>query len=344
MIDESTRRASATTPLNRTQASDATSDDVVTVAAVMHVGLVSCAPSALLSDVAELMQEHRVHKVVVPRPDGRLGVISEADLLHNGGQLARISAGELAHDGASSVGGEMPLSDAVSMLKSGEVEIFVIGAVGSPIGTLTAADAVRYMARPAARRTGTAAEVMSAGVVVCHPDASGAEVARAMQDNGARLVVVLDMDGEAVGVIDQVSLLRAWDQPGLTAVRLMNPNPLTIAPDTRLADAAAAMAAAGEVQVLVEPPAPPEGSGRWSEWKERGLPRGILTVQSVLEILATPAPVAAAAVGSTPTAPRRPWLVAVIIATVLLVLVAAVLVLAFNGGTCPVVQIGHARC
>lgn len=329
--------------MTRTQASDATSADVVTVTAAMHVGLVSCAPSALLSYVAALMQEHRVHKVVVPRPDGRLGVISEADLLHNAGQMAGISAGELAHDGASSVGGEMPLSDAVSMLKSGEVEIFVIGAAGSPIGTLTAADVVRYMARPDARRTGTAAEVMSAGVVICDPDASGAEVARAMQDNGARLVVVLDMDAEAIGVIDQVALLRAWDQPGLTAVRLMNPKPLTIAPDTRLADAAAAMAAAGEVQVLVEPPAPPEESGRWSDWKERGLPRGILTVQSVLEILATPAPVAAA-VGSIPTAPRRPWLVAVIIATVLLVLVAGVLVLAFNGGTCPVVQIGHARC
>jgi predicted transcriptional regulator len=84
----------------------------------------------------------------VPRPDGRLGVISDADLLHNGGQLAEISAGEVAHDGASSVRGGMPLSDAVRMLKSGEVEIFVIGAAGSPTGTLTAADVVRYMAGP----------------------------------------------------------------------------------------------------------------------------------------------------------------------------------------------------
>ena len=60
--------------------------DRTTVGEAMHVGIVSCALEAPLTEVARLMAEHRIHCVVgvgdVTEDDTRVwGVITDGDLM-----------------------------------------------------------------------------------------------------------------------------------------------------------------------------------------------------------------------------------------------------------------------
>ncbi|HEV3230695.1 MAG TPA: CBS domain-containing protein [Candidatus Dormibacteraeota bacterium] len=136
---------------------------------------------------------------------------------------------------------------------------------------------------PEAGATRPVREVMRHGVVLCDADATVRAVARAMRDHGVRSVLAVDLSGEAVGLIDERDLLKGWDRPDeARAVEVMDAAPLTVDPAEPAGEVAAMMLRAGATRVLVAPPAPSQESGRWSEWKERGLPAGLLTVADLL--------------------------------------------------------------
>lgn len=123
------------------------------------------------------------------------------------------------------------------------------------------------------------ADVMRHGVVLCDADASVRDVARTMRDRGVQTVLVVDISSELVGLVDEPALALAWDGVGArTAAEVMDTDPVTVDPAEPVADVARRMLAAGATTALVAPPAPAEESGRWSEWKERGLPLGTLSV------------------------------------------------------------------
>jgi CBS domain-containing protein len=146
-----------------------------------------------------------------------------------------------------------------------------------------------------------------------------------MRDAHARLAVVLDLEGEAMGIIDQRALLKSWGNDQVKAASLMETDVVTIPPDASLEEAAAMMAEADLGQALFGPPLPQEWSGRWSTWKERGVPRGLLSAESILNAVHDLAP-SPASVGPPPATARvwRRRKTALVVAVVaLLILVAA---------------------
>ena len=135
----------------------------------------------------------------------------------------------------------------------------------------------------AAARFRPVRDVMRHGVVLCDADVSVRDVARTMRDQHAEVVLAIDISSEVLGLIDESSLLRGWSEPDrVTAAEIADPDPLIADPGDSVGEVARRMLAAGVSRALVAPPPPTEESGRWSEWKERGLPLGTLGVADIL--------------------------------------------------------------
>ena len=178
-------------------------------------------------------------------------------------------------------------------------------------------------ARPAGTRP--ARELMRSGVVVCDAAVSVRQAARAMRDRGATSIVAMDLSGEAVGVVEERDLLRGWTDPDeLTAAEVMQSEPLIVAPNEAISTAARQMLERGVSSALVAVPPPSETSGQWSEWKERGLPIGMLSVLDILSRLDELEASVRGTAGARPTESGRrmsPYVAAGIAVVVLLVLV-----------------------
>ena len=126
-------------------------------------------------------------------------------------------------------------------------------------------------------------EVMRHGVIVCDADVSVRDVARTMRDHRTAAVLAIDISSEVIGLIDEASLVRGWSEPDrITAAEIANPDPLIVDPGDPVGEVARRMLHAGVTRALVAPPPPTVESGRWSEWKERGLPLGLIGVADIL--------------------------------------------------------------
>jgi CBS domain-containing protein len=187
---------------------------------------------------------------------------------------------------------------------------------------------------PSRARTRPVREVMRHGVVLCDADISARDVARTLRDHGARSVLAIDISSELIGLVDEGSLLRAWDDPeGTNAISIADPDPLIVDPEEPVGEVARKMLAAGVTRALVAPPPPTEESGQWSEWKERGLPLGLLSVADILARLGELESVVRAAPARRESMTRRaaPWAVLALI--VLAVLAVGLLVFGYLHGT-----------
>ena len=130
--------------------------DHATVGAAMHPGIVSCAPEASLTEVAQIMTLHRVHCVALMSDtrDGSgermvWGIISDVDLLRAGirdGACATASA--LALEPVINVRETTLLRDAGElMLAHGVSHLVVVSAEAQrPIGVLSTLDIAAMIA------------------------------------------------------------------------------------------------------------------------------------------------------------------------------------------------------
>jgi osmoprotectant transport system ATP-binding protein len=82
-------------------------------------------------------------------------------------------------------------------------------------------------------------DLMHRGVITCHPQTSIKEVARIMDANNVRSVVVTDDSGEVWGIVSLISILKAWgkDMQTMTAEDLVKPYTVTISPDSPVEEA-----------------------------------------------------------------------------------------------------------
>jgi CBS domain-containing protein len=94
----------------------------------------------------------------------------------------------------------------------------------------------------------TVRDWMHHGVITCHPDTPVDEVAEAMDVKDISALVVIDNDGDAVGVISRTDLVNArFIQPylkhwrGMTAEHLMSKPVISVAPDTEIMAAVAVL-------------------------------------------------------------------------------------------------------
>ena len=85
---------------------------------------------------------------------------------------------------------------------------------------------------------------MHRGVITCRRDTPAAEVATIMDSNDISALVVVNLQGAAVGVISRIDLINArFVQPymkhwrGLNAEHLMTKPVISVSPDTTVAEA-----------------------------------------------------------------------------------------------------------
>src|SRR5258708_15984352 len=171
-------------------------------------------------------------------------------------------------------------------------------------------------------RTRPVREVMRHGVVLCDAEVSVRDVARTMRDHRPGAVLAVAISSEGIGLVDESSLTVGWSEPDrITAAEIADVDPLIVDPGDAVGEVARRMLDRGLTRALVAPPPPTEESGRWSEWKERGLPLGTIAVADILGRLDEPGAAvrggsAAPALGARRVPPAV--IAATVIATVLL--------------------------
>jgi CBS domain-containing protein len=177
-------------------------------------------------------------------------------------------------------------------------------------------------------------DVMRAGVVLCDADIRVREVARAMSDRGVRTVLAIDISSELIGIIDERAVSAGWDDPdGTTAAGVMDPDPLVVAPDEPVGAVARRMLESRTTTALVAYPPPSEESGLWSEWKERGMPLGTLSVADIIGRLEELASVVRVAPAREASPVRRAAPLIALAAVILTIILVVALIYAYAHGT-----------
>jgi CBS domain-containing protein len=136
--------------------------DELTVAEVMHPGVLVCGPESPLRYAAGVMATHGVHAVVVLGDDeegGLWGVVSDVDLV---AAIARReldlhTAGGMARTPLVTVSREQSLAQAAELMSAhGVTHLIVVGSRHRPIGILSTLDIARAAAAGVVveRRTG----------------------------------------------------------------------------------------------------------------------------------------------------------------------------------------------
>jgi predicted transcriptional regulator len=123
----------------------------LTVADAMHRGIVTCAPTATLREVAELLAAHGVHCAVVADdgtgPQAVWGVVSDLDLMRGLGSPVALTAGNLAAVEGIGVGPDDELRRAAQLMAEHEVTHLIVREGGTPVGILSSLDIARAAAR-----------------------------------------------------------------------------------------------------------------------------------------------------------------------------------------------------
>lgn len=82
-------------------------------------------------------------------------------------------------------------------------------------------------------------DYMHRGVITCHLQTPVKEIAKIMDANNVRSVVVTDDRGEVWGIVSLISILKAWGQDleTLTAEDILQPHTITISPESPIEEA-----------------------------------------------------------------------------------------------------------
>jgi CBS domain-containing protein len=192
--------------------------DRTTVGEAMHVGVVSCALEAPLTQVARLMAEQRIHCVVgvgdVTEDDTRVWVvISDGDLMAVAADADPddYTAGAAAATEAVMVQADEPLRRAADLMREHQVShLLVFGPVRDrPIGVISGLDIARIIGgdRPVTRAPRSRVEeLMSSPVVTVQPDTPLREVAALLVERSISGVPVV-RGGEIVGVVSEADIV-----------------------------------------------------------------------------------------------------------------------------------------
>lgn len=122
--------------------------DARTVGEAMHPGIVTCAPTASLREVAELLAEHSVHcAVVAGDPERTLwGIVTDLDLVRGLGSPVPLVAGNLAALDVITAAPEDELRHAAQLMAEHDVAHVIVVEDGTPVGVLSTLDVARAAA------------------------------------------------------------------------------------------------------------------------------------------------------------------------------------------------------
>jgi CBS domain-containing protein len=122
--------------------------DSLTVSEAMHRGIVTCAPTATLREVAELLAEHGVHCAVVADEALRTlwGIVSDIDLMRGLRSPLPLTAGNLAALDVVTIGPQDELRRAAQLMAEHDVAHLIV-VDGAPVGILSTLDVAQAVAR-----------------------------------------------------------------------------------------------------------------------------------------------------------------------------------------------------
>jgi CBS domain-containing protein len=126
----------------------------VRVGDAMHAGVVTCAATTPLRDVARILVEHRIHCVAVPDVAGTdasaWGIVSDLDVVGAAvsGDVEGLTAGRIAASEALAISDDDVLERAAQLMTEHHVaHLVVVGAAsGRPVGVLSTLDVAGLLA------------------------------------------------------------------------------------------------------------------------------------------------------------------------------------------------------
>jgi len=217
---------------------------------LMHPGILTCPPDLTLGQVAVLLNEHHVHGIFVSGADGRiLGVVTDYDLLagewlsadrQSLGVMRKMTAGEIMSTPVDTVEVSTPASEAVKRMKDDVVRRLLVTEKGKPVGVISVSDFITNLAAKAPLGRRMVADCMSDVYLCCREKTPITSAARAMTSTGWRSVLVVNAQGNPLGLFSGLDLLALCAEEGcdeITVAEVMHPL-LTIHMSASLREAA----------------------------------------------------------------------------------------------------------
>jgi CBS domain-containing protein len=132
------------------------------------------------------------------------------------------------------VSGTTPITEVAQVMRHHQVSCVVVAeASRRPEGVISERDLVfRAMAPGADMKHLTAAGVMSTPAIVCHTDASLADVIQAMAGGGVGHLVLVDDQGRLVGIVSATDVTAAVTELLAQLTKALAPDALTERPYT----------------------------------------------------------------------------------------------------------------
>ena len=187
----------------------------------MHPGLLTCQADATLGQVAVMLTQHHVHSLVVVDRDGRpLGVITDFDLMagewlsadqQSLDVMRRMTAGDLMSTPVDMIEADTTAKEAARTMREKVIRRLLVVDKGKPVGVISVSDLVASMAKAIPAQRETVADVMSDAYLVCRDRTPVAAAAAAMTSTGWRSVLVVNADGNPLGVVSGLDLLAYCD-------------------------------------------------------------------------------------------------------------------------------------
>lgn len=254
---------------------------------LMRPALIACPPDTTLGEAAVLLVKHRLHALLVADTTGQLlGIISDIDLLTgewlstdavNLATMRAMSVSTLMSSPPATIEADAPASQAATRMQLEHLHRLVVMEEDQPVGVISVSDLVASLAHTSTERR-TVAEVMSRGIVVCLTDTPLTAVARAMTERRSRSVVVVEAQGQPVGIVTGFDLLAFFEagQANQPVSAVMHP-PITIHPTASLREAADKMIQHHIHRLLVVNPDQPNS-----------MPLGLISTSDIVAEMAEP--------------------------------------------------------
>lgn len=253
---------------------------------LMRHHLITCTPNTTLGQAAVLLVQERVHALLVANGEEILGLISDIDLL-TGEWLStdaikletmrQLEVSTLMSSPPAIIAADAFASEAAARMQVEHIHRLLVVDKARPVGVISVSDLVASLAHTSIERR-TVVEVMSRGIVVCLTGTPLSAVARAMTERRSRSVVVVEANGQPVGLVTGFDLLAFFEtnQADEPVETVMHP-PLTIYPTATLREAADRMIHSHVHRLLVINPDQPDS-----------MPVGLISTTDIIAEMAEP--------------------------------------------------------
>jgi len=192
---------------------------------VMSAGVLSVRPESDLAEVVDLMLENHIGALPVVDETGTVaGIVSYIDVLRLLPKVGEPRAQDIMTENPRTIGMNDSVADAIEALQSMDVRhLPVVDDQGELVGMLSDRDlgswARQFSEGELARRSIVAlsavpvGNMMSRDVASVSIDADVGEIVEAMLERNVGAVPVVDGEGQPVGIVSYVDLLRALPFP-----------------------------------------------------------------------------------------------------------------------------------